>query len=68
MDLWTQVGEGESGMNEESSIGLYTLSSVRWAAGGKLLCTQGVQSGPLADLKGWDAGRRGSLGREGMYV
>ena len=66
--MWTQVGEGESGMNEESSIGIYTLSSIRWAAGEKLLCTKGVQSGPLADLKGWDAGRRGSLGREGMYV
>jgi len=31
------VGEGESGMNEESSINVYTLSSVGWTAREKLL-------------------------------
>ena len=33
------VGEGESGMNEGSSINIYTLSEIRWIAGEKLLCS-----------------------------
>ena len=31
------VGEGESGINGESSINIYTLSCVKWMAGGKIL-------------------------------
>ena len=34
-------GEQESGMNEESSINIYTLSSIGWTAGEKLLCSTG---------------------------
>ena len=33
------VGEGESGMNEGTSINIYTLSEIRWIAGEKLLCS-----------------------------
>ena len=42
------VGEGESGINGESSINIYTLSCVKWTVGEKLLyntITQGAQSG-----------------------
>ena len=35
------VGEGESGMNGESSINIYTVSGVRWIADKKLLCSTG---------------------------
>ena len=35
------VGEGESGINGESSINIYTLSDVKWMADGKLLCNTG---------------------------
>ena len=39
-----------------------------WGEVAQGVVAQGVQSGPLDDLKGWDGGRRESLGREGMYV
>ena len=35
------AGEGESGGNGESSTNLYTLSTVRWTAGEKLLHSRG---------------------------
>ena len=35
------VGEGERGMNGESSINKETLSGLRWIAGEKLLCSTG---------------------------
>ena len=35
------VGEGESGTNGENSINIYILSSVRWRACEKLLCSTG---------------------------
>ena len=35
------VGEGKSGTNGESSIYIYTLSSVRWIAGENLQCSTG---------------------------
>ena len=40
-------GEQESGMNEESSINIYTLPGVRRIAGKKLLCSTGAQLGTL---------------------
>ena len=36
-DLWTQVAEGEGGMNGESSIEAYKLPYVKWIASGNLL-------------------------------
>ena len=39
--LMEEVGEGESGINGESSVIVYTLSGVRWIAGVKLLCSTG---------------------------
>ena len=42
------VREGESGMNGESSINIYTLVGVKWMAGERLLITQATsQSGAL---------------------
>ena len=35
------VREGESGIDGENSINVYTLSGVRWIAGAKLLCSTG---------------------------
>ena len=35
------VGEGESGMNEESSTYIHTLPQVKQRAGKKLLCNAG---------------------------
>ena len=46
MGLWT-VGEGERGMNGESSINTCALSGVRWTAGEKLRAAQGAQCGAL---------------------
>ena len=34
-------GEGEDGMNWETGIDIYLLSSIRWIASGKLLCSTG---------------------------
>ena len=39
------VGEGESGMNGESSINIYTLSCVKWIADGKILYHTGSLAG-----------------------
>ena len=40
MEMWMQrvdsVGEGESGVNGESSITIYTLPCVKWTGGEKL--------------------------------
>ena len=35
------AGEGESGMNGESGISIYTLPRVKWAAGEKFLYKRG---------------------------
>ena len=35
------VGEGEGGMNWESSMEIYTLPCVKWIASGDLLCDSG---------------------------
>ena len=40
MDLRTER-EGQSRGNGESSISIYTLSTVGWTAGEKLLCSRG---------------------------
>lgn len=37
------VGEGEGGMNWETSIGIHTLSRVKQMASAKLLYTRGAQ-------------------------
>ena len=39
-DLWTP-GKGECGMNWETGIDIYTVSYVKWIAGGKLLYSAG---------------------------
>ena len=39
------VGEGESGMNGESSINIYTLSCVKWIADVKILDHTGSLAG-----------------------
>ena len=42
------VWEGESGMNGESNINIYTLLCAKWIAGEKLLyVTQGAHLGAL---------------------
>ena len=41
------VGEGESGMNEESSTYIYTLPQVKQVAGKKLPCNAGTQPDSL---------------------
>ena len=41
-DLWSQGGEGESGVNGESSINTYALTCVRWMAGEQCCMRQGA--------------------------
>ena len=63
------MGEGESG---ECSINIYTLSSITWTAGEKLLCSTGspVWSSVIIWREGMRGGegRGGRGGREDMYV
>ena len=48
-------GEGEVGMNSESSIETYTLTYVKWIASGNLLYDTGSSNSVLCDnLEGWD--------------
>ena len=55
------VGEGESGMNGERSFNIYTLLSVRWIAGKKLLYS--TRSPVWPSLMAWrDEMRRGEGG------
>ena len=46
---WTcgHPGGGREWTNGESSIGIYTLSRVKWTAGEGCCTTQGAQSGAL---------------------
>ena len=60
------VGEGESGMNEGSSINIYTLSDIRWIAGEKLHRKSSLVL--CDDLVGWAGGRGGRLQRKGMHA
>ena len=61
--------EREGGVNTESSINMYTLSTVRWTAGEKLPCsTESPDFLVLCDdLEGWDGGK-GRLRTDWMYV
>ena len=45
--LLDTVWEGQSDTNGESSVDIYTLPSVRWIGGEKVLVAQGVQPGTL---------------------
>ena len=60
------VGEGESGMNGESSINTCALLGVRWTAGEKLPCSTG--SPVWCSVMGWrdrmGAGEGAKEGRE----
>ena len=60
------VGEGESEMNEESSINIYSLSGVSWIAGDKLLRNTG--SPVWCSVMTWGWGKGGRIKREGIYV
>ena len=51
------MGEGESG---ECSINIYTLSSITWTAGEKLLCSTG--SPALCSVMTWKDGMGGTEG------
>ena len=53
--------EGQSRGNGESSISIYTLSTVGWTASEKLLCSRG--SPGWCSVMTWR-----EEGREGMYV
>ena len=61
------VGEGDGGMNWESSIETYTLPYVNYTASGNLLSDTGSSSpvlcGDLERWDGWEVGER--LKREG---
>jgi len=61
--------EGESGINGESSINIYTPSCVKWIAGEKLpYITHRAQSGTLWWPRGVGWRREESLKREEIYV
>ena len=62
------VREGEGGMNGKSSINMYTLSCVRWIAGGTLLYNTGASLVFCDDLQGWGWVRGRRLKREVIYV
>jgi len=55
------AGEGESGMNGESCINIYTLSCVRWMAF-KLLCS--TTSPVWHSVMTWKSGMGGAEGRD----
>ena len=53
--LGDTVGQGESGMNGESSISRCTLLQLKWITGEKLLYKHWETSLELCDdLEGWD--------------
>lgn len=55
-------------MNGESSINIYTLSGISWAAGEKVLCSREPSLVLCDDLEGWDGGSEGDWGGRGcMY-
>ena len=58
------VGEGKSGTNGESSIYIYTLSSVRWIAGEKVQYSTGspVWCSVMIWRDGMGEGREGGYG------
>ena len=53
------VGEGERGVNGESSVDIYILPCVKQIAGEKLLYNTGSPALHSNDLEGWDWGVRG---------
>ena len=60
------VGEGKSGMNRESSLGIYILLCIKEIAGEKLLYN--TESPTCDDLGGrLRGGKEGSRGRGYMY-
>ena len=64
------AGEGESGMNWESSIETYTLTCVKQTVNGKLLYNTGSSNPVLCDnLEGWMGwGVGGTFKKEGAHV
>ena len=64
------MGEGESGMNGESSMETYTLPYVKQIANGNLLYDVGSSNQVLCDnLEGWEGvGGKREVKREGTYV
>ena len=61
---------GESGTIGKSNINIYTLSSIRWITGEKLLCSAGSPGWHSCDddQEGSGGGRGGRLRTEVMYV
>ena len=68
--LWTQWGEGKSGMDGQSSIDIYIVPCVKEISGEKLLYNTREPSLALCyDPKGWDGGvEGGSRGRWYTYT
>ena len=63
------VGEGEGGMNSESSTGMHTLACAKHIGGGKLLLYKNLRLVLCVDLEGgMEGGVGGKLKREGIYV
>ena len=64
------AGEGEGGMNWESSMEAYTLPYVKQVANGKLLTTEGAQPGALWQPGGvgWDRGLGGGSRGGGIGI
>ena len=60
------MGEGEGGMNRETSPGTYTSPYVKWRACGNLLHDAGSPNPVLCDsLEHWDGVGWGGMGQEG---
>ena len=62
------VGEGEGGMNGESSVDTYTLSCLKQMASGELLCNTGNPAGYSVMTQRWGGRRGGRLQREELSV
>ena len=65
--LVATAGEGEGGMNWESSIDIYTLLYIKQMASGKL-CSTGSSVVLYDDREGWVEVVGGGPKRAGMYV
>ena len=68
MDLWTQDGEGEGGMNWKRGVAIYTAPCVKQIASGKLLYHTRRSACFSVDLEGWYGWEGGTLKRERIYV
>ena len=67
--LVNTAGEGEGGINWESSMDIYTLPRVKQTASGKLLHNRETNLVLCDSPEGWDrAWVGGRLKREGIYV